>query len=272
MSLNELFQFAFIQRALIAGILIAAALALFSPLVVLRKMAFFGEGIAHASLTGIAIGLVAGWQPLVVALVFGILLAVIMELLERVTRLTSDTIIGIFFAASMGVGVIILSQSQGYQPDLISFLFGNILAIQPSEIIITGALTLLLLLFFFFFRQRLFLLAFDPDTAALTGINRGVLETLYRILLAVAVIIGVKVIGIVLVSALLVLPAALAKLLTASLRALTITTMIVSQVIVIIGLLVSLVLDWPSGATIIVFGTILFLLVVVFRPLLRKSG
>lgn len=271
MELTELFQFAFIQRALIVGVVIGATLALFSPLVVVRKMAFFGEGIAHASLTGIAIGLVVGWQPVGVAIVFGAMLAIIMDLIERTTRLTSDTIIGIFFSASMAIGVILLSVSSGYQPDLLGFLFGNILAIRISELWLTGAVAVVIGLFYYFYRKQLFLRALDPDTAALTGVRTVLVETLFRVLLAILVVISVKVIGIVLVSALLVLPAATAKLMTRSLKALTIMTFVVSEIVVIGGLLLSFVLDWPSGATIIVFGTTVFLLTVLLRPLLNKQ-
>lgn len=270
MHLTELFQFAFIQRALIVGVVIGATLAFFSPLVVVRKMAFFGEGIAHASLTGIAIGLIVGWQPLGVAIVFGALLAIVMDIVERTTKLTSDTIIGIFFSASMAIGVILLSVSSGYQPDLLGFLFGNILAIKVSELWLTGAAAAVIATFYFFYRKQLYLKALDPDTAALTGVRSILVETLFRVLLAVVVVISVKVIGIVLVSALLVLPAAIAKLITGSMRSLIITTFVVSELVVLGGLLVSFALNWPSGATIIVFGTTLFLLTVLFRPVLKS--
>ncbi|MFC1663075.1 metal ABC transporter permease [Patescibacteria group bacterium] len=272
MTLGEILQFDFIQRSIIVGVLIGAVLALFSPLVILRRMAFFGGGLAHASLAGIAIGLAVGWQPLMIAIVFGMLLALFMEWLERRTKLASDTIIGIFFAASMSLGVVIISLSRGFQPDLVSFLFGNILSIQSVELIITAVLSFILIVFFVYYRQQLFLLAFDADTARLTGVKVAVLEIAFRMLLAVAVIIGVKVIGIVLVSALLVLPAATAKLLTGSLKALTTWTFVISEATIVIGLLVSFVLDWPSGATIILVGTVIFLITaLVMRPLFKKS-
>lgn len=271
MNLTDLLHFAFIQRALVVGVVIGATLALFSPLVVVRKMAFFGEGIAHASLTGIAIGLIVGWQPVGVAIIFGALLAIVMDLVERTTRLTSDTIIGIFFSASMAVGVILISLSPGYQPDLLGFLFGNILAIRTSELWLTGGIALIIGLFYFFYRRQLLLRALDPDTAALTGVRTVWVETAFRVLLAVVVVISVKVIGIVLVSALLVLPAATAKLIARSMRGLTLIAFAVSEIVVIGGLLISFGLDWPSGATIIVFGTGLFLLTVALRPVLTKS-
>ncbi|MFH1632008.1 MAG: metal ABC transporter permease, partial [bacterium] len=135
----ELLTYPFMQRALIAGAILGVLLASLGVLATLRKMAFFGEGVAHASLAGIAIAVLAGFTPLPFAIAWAVLIAVIIYTLERATKLPSDTLIGILFTASMALGVILIGQTQGYQPELLSFLFGSILTIKSIDLIIIAS-------------------------------------------------------------------------------------------------------------------------------------
>ena len=130
----EILQYPFMQRALIAGVVLALLLAVLGIFVILRKMSFWGDGIAHASLAGIAIGLFAGYNPLITAIIFAVIFALLVYFLERKTSLSSDVIIGILFTASMALGIVLINLKNTYQPDLLSFLFGNILAIKTGEL------------------------------------------------------------------------------------------------------------------------------------------
>ena len=255
----EILQYPFMQRALMAGIILAALLAFLGIFIILKRMAFFGSGIAHASLAGIAIAILAGTNPLIIAIIFSVILALIMYFLEKKTNLSSDTVIGIFFTASMSLGILLISFKSGYQPELISFLFGNILAIQTFELIIIIILSIILLAFLTTFFKKITLLTFDRESAYLSGINITVLEITMYISLATAVVLGVKILGIILVSALLIIPASTAKITASSFKNLIIISIIIAEITVILGIMLSYYFDWPTGATIVLTGTALFL-------------
>jgi len=261
----ELLQFPFMQRALIAGIVLALLLAFLGIFVILRKMAFWGEGIAHASLAGIAIGLLVSYNPLITAIIFAIIFAILVYVLERKTSLAGDVIIGILFTASMALGIVLINLQSSYQPDVMSFLFGNILAILNSELYIMIIFSILVLLFLIFFRKQLTLLTFDRESAYLAGINVDAFDLIFYICLAISVVLGVKILGIILVSALLIIPASIAKLIAQSFSMLEYLSIIFAEIIVIVGLIVSYYFNLPSGATIILTGTFLFLLTLLIK-------
>ncbi len=261
----EILQYPFMQRAIIGGLILGAILAIMGIFVILRRMAFFGDGIAHASLAGIAIGILVSQNPLIIAIIFSIILAAIIFYLERKTTLTSDVIIGILFTASMALGVVLISFKTGYQPELISFLFGNILAIKTSELIIMSIFAILVATFLFYFYRQIIFITFDREGAKVSGINTEVLDFIFYIMLAVAIVLGVKILGIILVSALLIIPASIGKLASRSFKQLTIMSVVFSEIIVLGGIIISYFLNLPTGAIIILFGTTLFLIVLFCR-------
>ena len=146
-NLINLISYPFVLRAIFAGIITAALLAFLGVFVVLRKMSFFSDGIAHASLAGVAAGILLSSQPLLWAIIVGVIFAVLVYWLERRTSISVDAIIGILFTASLALGVVLINLKSGYQPELISFLFGNILTIQYADIwlILAAALVIVLL-------------------------------------------------------------------------------------------------------------------------------
>lgn len=261
----EYLQYPFIQRAFIAGIVLALLFAILGTYVILRQMAFWGDGIAHASLAGIAIALFAGWNPLLVAVVTAVIFAILIFTLERKTNLSSDALIGVLFTSFMALGIVILSLNRGYQPELLSFLFGNILSVGSFDLLIIVMLAAVIIAFLLINQKSLSLLIFDRTSAYLAGIKTGRLELLYYIVLAVSVVLGVKMLGVVLVSALLILPASIAKLLAGSFAGLRMISIVVAETIVIIGLFASLYFNLPSGPSIILVGSIIFVLVNLFR-------
>lgn len=259
------------QRALIVGIMLGALLAYLGIFVILKRMAFFGDGVAHASLAGIAIGILAGISPLITALIYGIAIALIMYWTERKGKISSDAVIGIFFTASMALGVILMNYQQGYQPELISFLFGNILAIQSIDVYIIGIIAAIVLVFLSVNFKKISHLTFDRESAFLAGINITLLEISMYIALAVAVVIGVKILGIILVSALLILPASTSKLIAGSFRGLLVNSIIVGELSVIIGIILSYTINWPTGATIVLIGTVFFIMTLLLRMAFKTN-
>lgn len=266
----EFLSYAFMQKALIAGVVLGALLAYLGVFVTLRRMSFFGDGIAHASLAGIAIALLTDLSPLMVALAFAILIAIGIYVLEKKTSLSSDTIIGILFTGSMALGVLLINFKSGYQPELLSFLFGNILAIQIFELWLIVALSAVIIIYLSVFFKKITLLTFDRETAYISGINVGVMEISLYIALAIAIVLGVKILGIILVSALIITPASSAKLISGSFKNLVINSIILAEITVVVGITVSYYFNLPTGAVIVLIGTFIFLLCLLFSKFAKK--
>lgn len=248
----------FMQHALLAGVMLAVLLALLGSFATLRRMAFFGEGIAHASLAGIAIAVVANIAVLPVALVWAVVVAVAIYVLERKTLLPSDTTIGILFTSSMALGVLIMSFTAGYQPDLLTYLFGSILAIRELDILLIAACTTVAVLFVARYRRGLIAMSVNDELARVGGVPTERLTLALYVLLAVAMVLGVKMLGVVLVSALLIIPPAAARLLAVSFRHYLALGLTASVTSVLAGLMLSYHFDTPSGATIVLVAAALF--------------
>jgi len=264
MELLRIFTYPFMLRAFISGGLLALVLATLGIFVTLRKMAFFGDGIAHASLAGIAIGLLAGVSPLPVALAWAFAIAMLIYWLERNTRLPSDTLIGIFFTASMALGVVLMSFSRGYQPELISFLFGSILSIRSLDVAVIAVTSLVILAWLIISFRQLVFMSLTEESAKVNGVRVELQKALLYAALALATVLGVKILGIILVSALLVIPPATARLLSRHFRGYLILSLVLSELFVGLGLILSFIYDLPSGATIILVGAAGFFLAFLF--------
>jgi zinc transport system permease protein len=261
----DLFSYPFMQRAFGAGILLAGLLSVLGVFVVLRRMSFFSDGIAHASLAGVAAGVLSGSNPLVTALLASALFAVVIFFLERKARMSSDASIGIIFTVGMALGVLLMSFKAGYQPELIGFLFGNVLSIKPSDLILMAGLSAAIGLFLFSNMRRMTLLAVDREMAHLAGVNADMFELLFNVVIAVSVVLGIKVLGIVLVSALLIIPVSISKLISRSFKKLVIWSVVFAEINVLAGLTLSYLFDLPAGAVIVLTGGVIFFAVFALR-------
>ncbi len=249
----------FMQRALVAGLLVGLVASLLGVFVILRRSAFFGDAVAHASLAGIAVGVVSGVPPLLPAAAVAVGIGLTLHRLERVGRLSLDTILGFILPFFMAVGVLVLSLSPGFQPELLSYLFGSILTVSWRGLAAIALVAIVVALVLARLGRRLVFATFDPDSAHAAGINVARLLTAYHVLLALTVIASISVVGIVLVNALLVIPAATAKLLARSLGQMFILAPLLGIGSVLAGLMVSSWVDAPSGPAIVVIAGILFL-------------
>lgn len=255
----------FMIRAFLAGGMAALVLGWLGTFVVTKKMSFIGDGLAHASLAGIALAVLVSWAPLPTAMIMAVIIAIIIYFLEKKAGISGDMAIAIMFTTGMALGIILLHYYQGYQPELISYLFGNILSISSFDLYIIIAVgTLILLLLTILYRPLLFVVL-DPIGAHLAGYKTWIYDLLLYIMAAVAIILSIKLVGIVLVSALLVTPSAISRLLATSFRNFSLLAVIFALFIIFIGLIASYYLDWPSGATIILTGSLIFLLVALLK-------
>ena len=260
-ELLGLLQYGFVTRALIAGVLTAGLFALLGNFVILRKMSFFGEGIAHASLAGVAIGLLFNGEPLVTGVLYAVLFALLVYVLEKHTNLAPDSLIGVLFTSSLALGLLLMNLKPGYQPDLISFLFGNILTITNVDLILTVIVSVIASIFIISQYKKYILFALSPEFAYLAKIKRELYHILLYVILAVAVVLGIKLLGIVLVSAMLIIPASTAKIAAWSSRSLLALGIVFSEVSLLFGIFSSLLLNIPTSSAIVLSQAGLFLLV-----------
>jgi len=268
----EVFAYPFMQRALIAGLLVGGLTSLLGVLVVLRRSAFFGDAIAHASLAGAALGVLTGWPPLLPAAGVGVGLAMSLHAVERRSRLPLDTVLGFIMPFFMALGVLLLSFKPGYQPELISFLFGSILMVSHQSLLVIALIAVVVLGSFLRFRHHVVFAAFDEEAARLAGVPVTLMLTGYHVLLALVIIASIRTVGVVLVNALLIIPAATAKLLARSLTHMFILTPLLGMASVITGLVVSFHLDLPSGPAIVVLSGLAFLGVTLVTKLTVKPA
>jgi len=267
----ELLQLPFMQRALIAGVVLGVVLAYLGIFVTLRKMAFFSDGVAHAALAGAAIGLLTRVSPLLSALIFSMFLAALIYWLEKKSSLSSDSIIGIIFTSGMALGIVLLSLRRGYQPELIGYLFGNILAIRRQDLILIVVLSLLILAFIVTQKRKLTLLTLDREMAHMAGVHPDLYQLLLYVVLAAALVMGIRILGIILVSAVLILPVSSARLLSRSFKSLILWTIVISETVMIGGLFISYYLNLPSGAVIVLTGSAVFSLAFGANAFLRRK-
>lgn len=265
MDLVAVLGLPFMQRALIAGIALGVVLPFLGVFMTLRRMSFFGDGIAHATLAGVAIGIIAGVSPFIAALAIGALFGAGVYLLERKTAISSDALIGVLFTGGLALGIVLISRQQGYQPELLSFLFGSILSITRLDLIVIVGFSTVIIVTLLVLLQPLTLVALDKETAWLYGVRTELLDFFFYVLLSVTIVLGVKLLGIILVSALLIIPPTIAKMLATSFKSLIGGSVIAGEVFIVLGLLMSYLLDLPSGATIILVGVAAFLLVTIQR-------
>jgi zinc transport system permease protein len=260
-----MFEFAFMQRALVAAVLIGLVCGVLGFFVVLRRLAFIGVGISHSAVGGIAVGILAGWNPLASAGVFAIAVAVGIAWASRRSQLSEDAVIGVFLSAAMALGLVLLSMKRGYQQDLFGYLFGNVLAITGGELVVlavAGAAIVTALMLTF---KQLLFIAYDEEVAKAYGQPVDTLNTALLILLAVAVILGVRLVGVLLIQALLVVPAATAVLWSDNFRQQLILSALLSAGCGVAGLMCAYALNVAAGGMIVLVAVGLFFSSLVVR-------
>jgi ABC-type Mn2+/Zn2+ transport system permease subunit len=268
----DILQYAFMQRALLAGALIGAVCAVVGVYVVLRGLAFIGAGIAHASFGGVALGFLLGINPVLTAVVFCLATAWGIGFVARKGQVREDTAIGVFFASTMALGILFIGVMHGYNVDLFGYLFGSILAVTRQDLWITLALGVVVLLVVGLFFKELLFVAFDAEMAQVTGVPAGRLYFLLLSLVALTVVLSIKVVGIVLVSALIVTPAAAAYQLTEDFRRMMLLAVLIGVASAVGGLLLSYPLNTASGATIVLLATAMFFVSALVSPRRRRRA
>lgn len=259
--LLEPLSFGFMQRGLLASVLVAVICGVLGSFVVLKGLAFIGDALAHASFGGVALAFVLGANIYVGAFVFALATALGIGALSQKGRVSADTAIGVLFSGTFALGILIISRVESYTTDLFGYLFGDVLSITGRDlgtIVVSGIVVLALVAAFY--RQLLFV-AFDPTVAAASGVPARFLEYMLLVLLGVTIVTAIQAVGIVLVVALLVTPAATAYLLTRRFHHMILGSVGLGSLSALLGIYLSYYLDVASGAAIIIVATVLFLAV-----------
>ncbi|MEE9398654.1 MAG: iron chelate uptake ABC transporter family permease subunit [Dehalococcoidales bacterium] len=256
----EVLQYEFMRNALLAGLLAAVACGIIGVYVVVKRVVFISGGIAHTSFGGIGLGYLLGINPILGALFFAVAAALGMGLVTKRTRLPEDTSIGILWAMGMALGVIFVGLAPGYAPDLSSYLFGNILTVPAFDLMLMLILDVVIIIFVFLLYKEFLLLSFDEEFSTVVGVPAERLYLLLLCLIALTVVVLIRVVGIILVIALLTIPAALARQFTFSIKKMMLLAVLAGAIFTFSGIWLSYLLDLASGATIIlVSGIALFI-------------
>jgi ABC-type Mn2+/Zn2+ transport system permease subunit len=259
-------SYAFMQRGLLAAILVGILCAVIGCYVVLRSMAFLGDALAHAILPGVAIAYLLGGNLLLGALVAAIIVALGISFLSRKGEVKEDTAIGILFSAALALGVALISSIRTYAVDLNHILFGDVLGVSPTNLWLIAMLTVLVLGILLALYRPLLVVSFDPVLATTLRMPTNLLRSTLLILLAITIVVSLQTVGIGLVAAMLVTPGATAFLLTRRMPVMMTLAGLFGMISSIIGLYISYYLNIVSGSAIVLVSTLFFLLAFFFAP------
>jgi manganese/iron transport system permease protein len=264
--LTQPLGYPFMIRGLLASVMVGTLCAVVGTYVVLRGMAFFGDALAHAILPGVAIAYLLGANLLLGALALGLVTAVGIGYVSRRGQVKEDTAIGVFFAASLALGVAILSTVQSYSVDLTHILFGDVLGVSTTDLWLTAGLGLAVSLTVFLLYKELLVISFDPVLAATLRLPLTGLHYLLLLLIAVTIVVSLQTVGVALMVAMLVTPAATAYLLTRRLWHMMIVGAVIGAASSVAGLYLSFYVNVASGAAVVLVATALFVLAFLFAP------
>ncbi|WP_421716089.1 metal ABC transporter permease [Arcobacter arenosus] len=257
----EALQYDFIQNAIIAGVLVSIAAGIIGSLVVVNKITFLAGGIAHSSYGGIGLAIFLGLPVLFGATIFAVTTAFIIAAITLKNRSRIDSIIGIMWAFGMGLGIIFVDLTPGYNVDLMSYLFGSIIAVSNEDIIYLSILDMFIVFLVLFFYKQILAVSYDSEFAKLRGINVRFFYTLILILAALCVVAAIKVVGLILVIALLTIPTYLAEMFAKKLSTMMALSALLATSFTLLGLMISYFYDISSGASIIMVGVVTLFIV-----------
>jgi len=268
--LIEPLQYEFIQRALVASIMVGISCGLIGTYIMLRRLSLIGDALAHSVLPGVVIGfMISGKNPLGLflgALVAGILTSILISYVERNSKIKEDTSIGIIFTGAFALGILLVSQLKQVHIDLSSYLFGDVLGVSDSDLIMSSVITVFILISVILFYKQLLVTSFDPVMAYVIGISTSLVHYFLMTLLSMSIIAGLQSVGVILIIAMLITPPATAFLLTDKLKPLLILSVLIGVFSSVIGLYLSYHFNFASGASIVLTAVVIFSLTFLFSP------
>lgn len=265
-------QYDFIVRALLAAVIVGVVCSILGVYIVLRGMAFLGDAMAHTILPGVVVAFLLGWPLAIGALIMGVLTALGIGVLTERTALKEDTAIGVIFAGFFALGVAMLSLRGNYSIDLAHFLFGNLLGVSTTDLILMAVLGLIVLALIYLFYKEFMVLSFDPLLAETLRLPAKFLNYLLLLLIAVTIVVALQVVGVALMLAILVTPAATASFLTRRLPSMMAVAAIIGVFSGVVGVYASYYLNIASGPAVVLVATLVFLVVLGLAAVRGRRG
>ena len=247
----EFFQYQFMQRAFIAAVLVSIACGVVGSYVVIKRIVSLSGAISHAAFGGVGLGYFLGVNPVLAAIPFSIISAMGIGGIRQITNISEDTGIGILWSVGMAIGVIFINLTPGYAPDLFSYLFGSILTVNNTDLLIMLTLDVIIVAVVYIFRREFLAVSFDEEFSKVVGLPSLLIYMLLLALVALSVVVLIKVVGVILLIALFTIPAAISKQYTYNLRKLMILATIIGIILTSLGLIISYIFNLASGATIV---------------------
>lgn len=266
----EMLVYPFFRNALLAGVLVAIACGIIGSYVVVKKIVFISGGVSHSAFGGIGLGYLMGFDPLIGAAIFSVCSALAIGVVSRRGCQSEDTVIGAMWATGMALGIIFISLAPGYAPDLIGYLFGNILFVRTSDLILMLVLDCLIAGVVYLLYNDFLAVTFDEEFAEIAGLRVEYIYYLLLVLIALTVVMLIQVVGVILVIALMTIPAAISRWYCSNLRTMMALSMLLGLVFIFAGIWLSYLCNAPSGATIILVSAAVYAILIIVRN--RKVG
>ncbi|MEE9575349.1 MAG: metal ABC transporter permease [Gammaproteobacteria bacterium] len=267
---SALIHYSFIQHALIACILSSIGCGIIGTYVVVKRVGFLAGGIAHTVLAGMGIAYFMESSPLVGAVIAALVAAVSMSFIKLRWKQQEDILVAAFWSVGMAIGILFISRTPGYSIDLMSFLFGNILLVSKSDLLLMAILDIIIVGIVFLFYKQFMAAVFDEEFARIRGIRIEIYYTLLMCMVALTVVLLIQIVGLILVIALLIFPAACAAQFFHSIFKMMLAATVICMFMTISGLTIAFQPDLPAGATIIVVAGISYVISIIFSSLLRQ--
>lgn len=257
--ISEMFSYGFIQRAFLGGMLVSLCAALLGVSLVLKRYSMIGDGLSHVSFGALSIAIACGFAPLQFAIPVVIIAAFLLLRLAENGKMRSDAAIAMVSASALAIGVIVTSLTSGLSTDIYSYMFGSILAMSKNDVLVSVVLSVIVIVMFLFCYHKVFAVTFDESFSKATGVKVGMYNTLISVLTAVAVVIGIKMMGAMLISSLIIFPALTSMRIFKSFLSVTICSAILAVVNFTIGLVCSYAFSIPAGASVVVVNLGMFI-------------
>lgn len=267
----EMLSYPFMVRALIGGILVSLCASLLGVSLVLKRYSMIGDGLSHVSFGALSVAMAAGLSPLKVSIPVVVLAAFFLLHLTENGKIRSDAAIAVISASALAIGIIVTSLTTGMTTDVSSYMFGSILAMSKEDVTLAAVLSVIVLFLFLFCYNKVFAVTFDENFAKATGVNVGRYNTLIAVLTAVTIVLGMRMMGAMLISSLIIFPALTAMRIFKSFRGVVIMSGILSVVCFFIGMTASYAYSTPAGASVVVVNLIFFLLFSLIQ-FVRQGG
>ncbi len=266
----EMLQYDFMQRAFVAGILISIICPIIGTFVVLRRMSMIGDTLSHASLAGIAAGMLGNFYPLGGAIIFSVVAAVGIEKLRKSFTQYAELSISIVLSASVGLAVVMISLADSFNADLMSYLFGSIIAVTSKDIILMAGISIFIILSVWLIYKELLYITFDEEGAELSGMPTGALNIFFTVLTALTIVVSMRIVGTLMISSMLVVPVAASLQISKSFKSTMIYSIVFALLAVILGLSASYYLNLAPGGTIVLLSVIILLIVIGIKKYILK--